>query len=227
MKTLATAICRTVGTGGGKDNKSRNGAENKTEPSNLWEGCIHFEEISGRLLIFPSLIFPQNHIPPEYIIMDAVSISKALANRTQGSFFAITMKRLAKTLKGVTEVIEKETIMTGQLCDYAKRAAVKNAVADGDREAPELPSHIESVFHVGGVKFWQGKSGKTYLPMPLAGNKSKVTWFLGGEPVEYSEVEQYLLASDKPKKAQDKDELAEKGQVPFVGIDIDNILEVR
>ena len=162
-----------------------------------------------------------------YIYMDAVSISKALETRKTGSFFSLTMKRPAKTLKGVTEVIEKETVMTGQLCDYSARAAVKNAVAEGSRDEVELPSHISHSFKEGNVKFWAGKNGKTYLPMPLAGNKSKVTWYLGGEPVEYSEVEPYLLASDKPKERKDRDELAELGQVPFVGIDIENILEVR
>jgi len=159
--------------------------------------------------------------------MDAVSISKALEGRKQGSFFSITMRRPAKTLKGVTEVVEKQTVMTGQLCDYSARAAVKNAVAEGEREAPELPSHISHSFTEGGVKFWMGKNGSVYLPMPLAGNKSKVTWFLGGEPVEYAEVESFLLASDKPKERKDKDELAELGQVPFVGINVENILEVR
>lgn len=158
--------------------------------------------------------------------MDAVSISQALEGRKQGSFFSITMKRLAKTLKGVTEVVEKQTIMTGQLCDYSARAAVKNAVAEGERDAPELPSHISHSFTEGGVKFWQGKNGSVYLPMPLAG-KSKVTWFLGGEQVDYSEVEPYLLASDKPKERKDKDELAELGQVPFVGVNVENILEVH
>lgn len=158
--------------------------------------------------------------------MDAVSISQALEGRKQGSFFSITMKRLAKTKKGVTEVVEKQTIMTGQLCDYSARAAVKNAIAEGERDAPELPSHISHSFTEGGVKFWMGKNGSVYLPMPLAG-KPKTTWFLGGEQVDYSEVEPYLLASDKPKERKDKDELAEVGQVPFVGVNVENILEVH
>lgn len=159
--------------------------------------------------------------------MDAVSISKALEGRQTGTFFSITMRRPAKTFKGVTEVIEKMTIMTGQLCDYSARAAVKNAVADGERDAPELPSHISHSFKEGNVKFWQGNSGKIYLPMPLAGNKSKVTWFMGGEVVDYATVEPYLTSADRQKEHKTKEELAEVGQVPFVGIDIENILEVR
>ena len=76
------------------------------------------------------------------------------------------------------------------------------------------------------VKFWAGKNGKTYLPVPLAG-KSTVTWFLNGNEVEYAQVESFLLASDKPKERKDAEELAENGQVPFVGIDTENILEVK
>lgn len=159
--------------------------------------------------------------------MDATSIAKALENRKPGSFFSVKMRKVAKTFKGVTEVVEKESTMTGQLCDYSARAAVKNAVNEGERDAPELPSHIENSFMEGSVKFWQGKTGTVYLPMPLAGNKTKVQWYLGGNPVEYAEVEPYLTSADKPKERKDKDELAEIGQVPFVGINIENILEVR
>ncbi|MGZ9909763.1 hypothetical protein ACXYS1_27090, partial [Escherichia coli] len=72
-----------------------------------------------------------------------------------------------------------------------------------------------------------GRNGSVYLPMPLAGNKSKVTWFLGGEQVTYAEVEPFLLAADKPRESKSKEELAEIGQAPFVGINIENILEVH
>lgn len=159
--------------------------------------------------------------------MDTKGIVKALEGRKSGQFFKIVMRRPAKTLKGVTEVIEKMTVMTCQLCDYNVRAAVKNAVEDGIREAPELPSHIDSIFKVGNVKFWLGKKGSIYLPAPLAGSKNKVTWFMGGEEVAYDEVESYLLSTDKPKKRQDKEKLAENGQVPFIGVDIANILEIN
>jgi hypothetical protein len=159
--------------------------------------------------------------------MDAASIAKALENKKAGSFFSVKMRKLAKTFKGVAEVVEKESIMTGQLCDYSARFAVKNAVAEGERDAPELPSHIKNSFTVGSVRFWQGKNGSVYLPMPLAGNKTKVQWYLGGNPVEYSEVEPLLTSADKPKERKDRDELAEIGQVPFVGINVENILEIH
>lgn len=158
--------------------------------------------------------------------MDAASIAKALEGRKPGSFFSVTVRRPAKVRKGTTEVIEKMTVMTGQLCDYAARAAVKNAVADGERDAPELPSHISHSFKEGNVKFWQGNNGEVYLPMPMAG-KSTVTWFLGGEPVDYSEVEPYLLAADKPKPHKTKEELAELGQVAFSATSLKNIIDVH
>lgn len=159
--------------------------------------------------------------------MDAKTIAKTLEGRKAGSFFSVKMRKVAKTFKGVTEVVEKESVMTGQLCDYSARFAVKNAVAEGERDAPELPSHIENSFMEGSVKFWQGKTGAVYLPMPLTGNKTRVQWYLGGNPVEYAEVEPFLTSADKPKERKDKDELAEIGQVPFVGINIENILEVK
>lgn len=158
--------------------------------------------------------------------MDAKTIADTLRDKKLGQFFSVTMQRPAKTLKGVTEVVEKRTTMMGQLCDYARRGAVVAAVKDGTRDEPELPSHISHSFNDGNVKFWAGNNGKTYLPVPLAG-KSTVTWFLNGQEVDYAQVEPFLLAADKPKERKDADELAESGQVPFVGIDIENILEVK
>jgi membrane carboxypeptidase/penicillin-binding protein PbpC len=158
--------------------------------------------------------------------MDAVSISKALEGRKTGAFFSIKMKRPAKLLAAFKNlVVDKESTMTGQL-DYSARAAVKNAVADGERAAPELPSHIKESFMVGNVKFWRGNTDKVYLPMPLSGAKPKVQWYLDGEPCDKADVEMYLQASEK-SKPQDKEELADKGQVPFVGISVENILEVH
>lgn len=158
--------------------------------------------------------------------MNAQAIANALNTRNTGQFFTVLMRRPAKTFKGVSEVVEKESEMQGILCDYANRAPVKAAVADGMRDEPELPSHIEKSFKIGNVRFWQGKNGKTYLPVPATGNTPKAKWFLNGEEVTKAEVEPYLLASEtRPQPT--KDELEEKGQARFFGIDIANILEVR
>jgi hypothetical protein len=188
-------------------------------------GALFFQVLSAQV------IFPHSWARVQYRIMDTKAIAEALSNKNRGSFYSLLMQRPAKMLKGITLNIEKRTQMTGQLCDYSVRAAVKNAVADGLRDAPELPSHIEKSFVEGNVRFWQGKDkneipGKIYLPMPLAGSKSNVTWLLDGVVVSYDDVSQYLLAADKPRKKQDKEELAEKGQVPFVAVDIENILQV-
>lgn len=159
--------------------------------------------------------------------MDAVSISNALSSRKAGSFYTILMRRTAKVFKTYDgAIIEKESTVQGILCDYANRAPVKAAVADGLRDEPELPSHIANAFKIGNVNFWAGKNGKTYLTVCAAGNPPKVQWYLDGSPVKKSDVEQYLLASEKtePKPA---DELAENGQAKFFGIDVENILEVR
>lgn len=158
--------------------------------------------------------------------MDAVSISNQLADRKAGSFYSVTMRRQAKTFKTYTGgVIEKESTMTGILCQYANRAPVKNAVEDGIREEPELPSHIQNSFKIGNVNFWAGKNGKTYLTFCAVG-KPKVQWYLDGEPCNKADVAEYLLASETSKPI-DKSETEEKGQAVFFGIDVENILSVR
>jgi membrane carboxypeptidase/penicillin-binding protein PbpC len=158
--------------------------------------------------------------------MQVNEIVQALSSKNKGAFFSVTILKNCATLKSATEVVEKETRMTVQFCDYSARAAVKNAVEDGTREAPELPSHIEKTFTEGNVKFWQGRNGTIYMPLPLAGSKSTAHWYLNGEEVPYKEVEPYLLASEKPKVKKDKEELAEKGQVPFVAPKIENIIRI-
>lgn len=159
--------------------------------------------------------------------MEATAIALALTNRQKGSFYTIEMQRPAKTFKTYSgAVIEKHSTLQGILCDYANRSPVKNAVADGMRDEPELPSHIQTAFSIGNVKFWLGKNGKTYLAVCATGNEPKVQWYLGGQPVRKSDVEQYLLASEKQKPAE-KEETEDKGQAVFFGIDVTNILAVR
>ena len=159
--------------------------------------------------------------------MDAVAIANALADKKAGQFYTLKMRREAKTFKTYSgDTIEKETTMQGILCDYANRAPVKNAVADGMRDEPELPSHIQSSFKIGNVNFWAGKNGKTYLTVCATGNSPKVQWYLGGIECKKSDVLPFLLASEN-SEPKDKDELADEGQAVFFGIDVTNILEVR
>jgi hypothetical protein len=158
--------------------------------------------------------------------MDAQAIAKALENKKAGQFFTIKMRRPAKTFKGCTENIEKETVMQGILCDYANRGPVKAAVASGERDEPETPSWVTRTFKIGAVKFWESAKGEIYLCVPTTGNTPKVQWYLNDQPVDKTDVAQYLLASENPKPV-DKETLAEKGQASFNAIKVDNILEVH
>lgn len=158
--------------------------------------------------------------------MDAKAIAQALESKKAGQFFTIKMRRPAKTFKGVTEVVEKETEMQGILCDYANRGPVKAAIASGERDEPETPSWVTNVYKIGNVKFWESAKGETYLCVPTTGNTPKVQWYLEGQPVDKADVQHLLLASENPKP-QDKAEMAEKGQAAFNAIKVDNILEVR
>lgn len=121
--------------------------------------------------------------------------------------------------------------MQGQLCDYSNRSPVKTAVADGERDAPELPSHIAEAFYVGGVRFWRGKgeNPKIYLAMCAVDNPTvppKVQWYMNDEPCNKDAVQPFLLASENVKP-QAKETIEDKGQARFFGIDITNILEIR
>ena len=146
--------------------------------------------------------------------MEAQAIADILNTRNNGQFFTVRMKRLAKTFKGVTEVIEKESEMQGILCDYANRAPVKNAVADGLRDEPEIPKHILRSFKIGNARFWEGKNGKIYLLIPATGNHPKAKWFLNGKEVKKADVEHYLLASET-RTQPTKTEIEEKRPSPI------------
>jgi len=122
--------------------------------------------------------------------------------------------------------IQKQSTYQGILCDYASRKPVREAVEQGEREAPKLPTHIADVFHIQGVKFWRGKDGQVYFPMPISGNKPKVKWLANGTEVPYDEVKSYLLACETYKKPE-KSAIEDNNQAQFNAIKVENILEIK
>ena len=158
--------------------------------------------------------------------MQLADITRILEDKKRGTFFTLTTRRPAKTFKGTTQVVEKQSTFQAILAEYGGMKSVREAVAEGERDAPELPSYVKEVFKVGGVKFWRGHNGQIYLPLPVNGNPPKVQWFLDGAEADKNDVAALLLASEKatmPTKA----ELAEKGQAPFVSVNIENIIEIK
>ncbi len=154
--------------------------------------------------------------------MNSTSIVAAFSKRKKGQFARIVMERPAairKTLAAEAGVIVKRTALTVQLCDYANRGPIKQAVESGEREAPCLPSWVVSTESLpNGLKFWRHASGQQYLAAPLVGSKSAAQWTRNGKKVSLSEIAHFLLASETAKK--------EAGEVPFVAIKVENILTV-
>ena len=158
--------------------------------------------------------------------MTVNEIALALAANKNALTFAVTVTRDAKTYKTVTDAVVKQSVITGLFTDYADLAPVADAVADGRRDAPELPKHIKQSVMVGGFRFWEGHNGKFYLPVPLADVPTSVVWFLNGETAEYSAVEPLLTAAEKPNRPT-AEELADKGQARFCAVSVENVTAIR
>lgn len=158
--------------------------------------------------------------------MTANEIATILSAKRGGSFFTVQTARPAKVRKGVEAVIVKTSVMQGMIADYANRKAVREAIEAGDRDAPEMPSWAEAV-EIGGVRFWRNlKSGAHYLPVVLSGNKARSEWTMDGQAVSVDDIRELLLASETAPKPS-KDDLADKGQVPFIAVGVDNITAIH
>jgi hypothetical protein len=169
--------------------------------------------------------------PIEYIkrgTMTTEQVAAALATKRKGTIFTLRVARPAKLRAGSRDMdIVKASVMQGMAnTDYASRGPVREAVALGERDAPALPKHIEKTFTENDVKFWKGHNGEIYLPVCLTGNHAEVTWLQDGEEVSLDEIKDHLLASEYASRT-DKDDLAERGQVPFIGVNVKHIESVN
>ena len=161
--------------------------------------------------------------------MTQEAIAETLKGLNKGSFFTITSRHKAKVFKGVPDIVEKQSKYQGMVAvDYANRAAVKESVANGERDAPKLLTYVKESFIIHQTKFWRGHNGQVYLPVAVTGNKPQNQWYLNDKPCDYADVEALLHASEKPKKSKvNKDALAERGQVPFIGIKVEHIIKIN
>lgn len=155
--------------------------------------------------------------------MQIEEIAQILSQREAGQVFTVEMIRPAKVRKGTAQDIKKHSVFQGQHCDYANRSPVREAIEAGVRSEPELPGHIAYSFTENGVRFWQGKNSEVYLPVVVFDSHKKSTWYSNGVEVPKSDIAMYLLASETSKPKDNTD----KGQVPFVGINIKHILDIR
>ena len=158
--------------------------------------------------------------------MTVHEIASILSAKHGGSFYTLNTARPAKVRKGVESAIVKHSVLQGMMADYSARKAVREAVQSGDRDAPEMPAWAESV-EIGGVRFWRNvKTGAHYLPVVLSGNSSRSEWTMDGKAVTLDDIRELLLASETAPKP-DKAELADRGQVPFIAVGVDNITAIH
>ena len=156
-------------------------------------------------------------------------ISQNIGTKPAGTFFTFTVDRPCKVRKSAGNVeVRKVSKLQGMTkVNYANRAPVKNAVAAGLRDEPELPSHIEKSFTEGNVRFWQGKNGEVYLPICLnTQNVAQVQYFLDGRLSDKQTVTPLVLASEVATSPT-KETTEDKGQAQFIGVNIKNIKAIN
>lgn len=154
--------------------------------------------------------------------MTVQQIAQILTAKQGGSFYSVRVNRPGKTRKGVSDTITKVSTFQGMMAEYSNRRPVREAVENGERDAPVMPVWAESV-EVEGLRFWRNiKTGAHYLPVCVTGNPAKAQWFRNGEEVTLDDIKDALLASEYAPKPS-KEETEEKGQAQFVAVGVENI----
>jgi hypothetical protein len=131
------------------------------------------------------------------------TILESVVSAQKGANISLCWRRKAKTKKSAANLlIEKEVCTVGRVgVNYDN---IKTTIEG--RETGELPSQNA------GLPWGQWQmypfliehKGQVYLRM-TRGTSDKVTpyvqWYLNGAEVTYSQIEPYILASEKPKKS--------------------------
>jgi hypothetical protein len=158
--------------------------------------------------------------------MDPCVIAQRLAAKNKSTFFTVRIRReAAKRAAFRSENIEKESTFQGMTnIDYANRSPVREAVAAGLRDAPQTPSWVERCEYIEDTRFWI-KGDQWYFPMVFI-KTLDCCWWRNEQPTEFETVKPMLLASEYAERPT-KDEIEDKGQAQFVGIKVQNILELH
>jgi hypothetical protein len=166
------------------------------------------------------------------LAMDAQTLIETLATRHAGGIAWIQYNGIPSGLNASAKRegrIIKSSLIPIQLASYENRAAVKQAVASGEREAPQIPDYLEFVSNVaGGAYIARHKgTGKLSLRAPMMNVvTSPATYTLDGVEVPFDSIKSYFTASalaEKPTKA----DFNEKGQDLFRGVNLENIVAVK
>lgn len=161
--------------------------------------------------------------------MSPQAIAQALDDRKAGQFVTVFINRKAHLRKQWEMLdIRKISRIQIQLSSYANRAPVKEAIENGTRDAPQLPKHISHITTIGNVRFWVGHNGKIYFPYPLIDTNTSSEYLMNGKPITVDALKAhcYCLASEFPNRPS-KESLAERGQVPFVGVSVEHITAIH
>ena len=131
------------------------------------------------------------------------TILEQVVSQKKGANVHLCWRRTCKTKKSAGNIrVEKEVCTVGRIgVNYDNMKSTKEGRADGSLPSqnaglpwgqwqmyPFLIEHKETVY----LRMSKGTSDKV---------KPSVTWFVNGVEADYSEVERFILASEKPKKS--------------------------
>jgi len=163
--------------------------------------------------------------------MKKSEIIKALGHVPAGGFFSITVLRPAHLNASHKEVdLQVESVFQMQKAAYSKRKAVREAVANGEREAPTLPKWLDpqSLESVKGIHFASHWNGTEYLRQPqFEGNKTSKKFLLNGKEISPEDVRGMVQVSKEFRSRPSTETLASKGQVRFNTVKLENVNSVR
>jgi hypothetical protein len=161
----------------------------------------------------------------------ATLLKGTILTTPKGALFSVTLRRTVETLAAAAgHVIEKQSTITLRNAPYANMKAVKEGVANGDREAPTLNRNIVKVIWegIGGAYIALTTTGKEVVAAPQ-NQVDNVIWYFDGEQVEKESIKHFLNKKDRESVdlKEKREEAREKCQELFVTIGIDNIILVN
>lgn len=151
--------------------------------------------------------------------MEINKVLDALNGKSPGQFVTIVLDRVERIGGKVAgrDVRKVSTYQVQAHVLYANRKPVKEAVEEGLRAAPVVPSWVDPVV-IDGVRLWEHKTTRVqYLPLPVIGMNRKAEYF---DPETGAVIDPATLKL--PKRSPLKE-----GQVPFAACKLENISEIH
>lgn len=150
--------------------------------------------------------------------METKQVVQTLADKKAGQFVTIKLDRVERIggKKQGRDVRKLSTYQVQVKVSYANRQPVREAIEQGVRDEPALPSWADQVEY-DGVRLWVHKeTSEQYLPLPLVNSFHKVEYL---DPDSGAEIDPSTLKL--PKKQPLKE-----GQVPFAACKLANITHI-